>query len=639
MTAAPSQLSLYIATTALIAPLLAFGIILLTCRQRPKVSASLSIGAIGLSLVCSVSLLAKHWQMKAPVIFETTWLVLGEMQVPLGILLDPISLLMLLIVATISFLVQLYSMGYMAGDPGFGRYYGCMSLFAWAMLTLTISSSLLQMFIFWELVGLASYFLIGFWFEKFSASQAGKKAFVMTRMGDVAFLIGLILIWQQMGTLDIEILSDPDVVHTRMSTGMITLTALLIFGGIIGKSAQFPLLTWLPDAMEGPTPVSALLHSATMVAAGVYLFSRLFGFFSLSPTAMTVCLVIGTISMLLASTMAMVARDIKQVWAYSTISQLGYMLMGLGAGSLFGGFFHLMTHAGFKALLFLTAGVFIHHYDTNDMFYIGQKGGRTLKTAMICLFIAGGALSGLPPLAGFFSKEVILGRLLDLNHPIWFIAGTIGVFLTAYYTFRLIFIILFPKGAEATPNSHPLHDPHGPHSHGYGGAEAMSVVLWVLALITLALGFLQTPLENFIAHALGAERTIAVAHHGWLAPGACSLAIVAIGLAWLEFGRRQSAQVGFVERLPALATLFANRWYIDHLYRYFLNKLVDRGISRLFAWNDRRIIDGVVDGLGISTISLGRIAARLHTGMIQHRLMVMFAVIIILTLYFVLGAP
>lgn len=415
---------------------------------------------------------------------------------------------------------------------------------------------------------------------------------------------------------------------------MITLSALLIFGGIVGKSAQFPLLTWLPDAMEGPTPVSALLHSATMVAAGVYLFTRLFGFFALSPTAMFVCLAIGTISMLLASTMAMVARDIKQVWAYSTISQLGYMLMGLGAGSLFAGYFHLMTHAGFKALLFLTAGVFIHHYDTNDMFEIGAKGGRSLKTALISMIVAGGALSGLPPLAGFFSKELILGRLVELENPIWFLAGALGAFLTAYYTFRLVFVILLPKAGLADTGR---HEHHGSHENG-GGARAMSAVLWVLTLVTIGLGLLQGPIEDYMQTALGMSRTAAIAHHGWLPFAACGLAVVAIWIAWFEFGRKNSTQVGFVEKLPALAALFGQRWYMDHVYRYLMDTIVYRGISRLFAWNDRRVIDGAVDGLGGSAIGLGKIAARLHTGLIQRRLMVMFAVVVVLALYFGLGA-
>jgi NADH-quinone oxidoreductase subunit L len=278
----------------------------------------------------------------------------------------------------ISFLVQIYSLGYMAGDPGFARYYAFQSLFACVMMALSLSSSLLQLYVFWELVGLSSYLLIGFWYEKFSATQAGKKAFVMTRLGDIAFFIGLLLVLINFGNLNILDMNSADVT-VRMSPTLITLCALLIFGGIVGKSAQFPLLTWLPDAMEGPTPVSALLHSATMVAAGVFLFARLFPFFSHSAMAMTLFLAIGAITMLMSSTMALVDRDIKKVWAYSTISQLGFMIMGLAAGGYFAGVFHLTTHAGFKALLFLCSGVWIHQYETNDMFEIGRQGAVVIK--------------------------------------------------------------------------------------------------------------------------------------------------------------------------------------------------------------------------------------------------------------------
>lgn len=621
-------ISIYSAATALILPLLAFTAIMLVTRSFPRLSAGISISAIFVSLLAALSLLMRHWGIEAPLMFQTTWLVSGDMMIPLGILLDPVSLLMLTVVSAVSFLVQVYSLGYMAGDPGYSRYYGCMSLFAWAMLTLSISGSLLQLFIFWELVGLSSYLLIGFWFEKFSASEAGKKAFVMTRFGDVAFMVGMVLLWLQMGDLDIAVLNNPDEVSQRVSPTMVTLTSLLIFGGIVGKSAQFPLLTWLPDAMEGPTPVSALLHSATMVAAGVYLFTRMFGFFSLSPTMMTICLAIGTISLLLASTMAMVARDIKQVWAFSTISQLGFMLMGLGAGSLFAGAFHLITHAGFKALLFLCAGVLIHHCDTNDMFEIGQKGGRSLKNAMICMVVGAGALSGLPPLSGFFSKELILGRLLALSNPIWFFAGAVGAFLTAYYTFRLIFIILFPKGTAGGSRKDP---------HPGGNAFAMPTVLWVLAGVTLVLGFCQGPLLSFLQHTLGAEQSLPISHQYWLPVAACLLALAAIVLAWIEFGRKKARQVGFVERWPAIAALFGNRWYLDNLYRYLLDKWIYQGISRLFTWNDKRVIDGAVDGLGLSAIGLGAMIARLHTGMIQYRLLIIFAVMALLLLYFGFG--
>ena len=620
-------ISVTVAVVALVLPLVAFGVIMVGTRHRHRLSALISIACAGCALIAAVFLLAGNWQMTEPLVFQTIWLDAGHLRVPVGILLDPLSLTMFTVVAAISFLVQVYSLGYMAGDPGFGRYYGFMSLFTWAMLSMTLSSSLVQLYIFWELVGLASYLLIGFWFEKFSASEAGKKAFVMTRTGDVAFLIGLVLLCLQLGTLDILKLTDPSYVSAHLSPGMITLCGLLIFGGIVGKSAQFPLLTWLPDAMEGPTPVSALLHSATMVAAGVYLFGRLFDFLSLSPTTMHVCLITGTVSMLMASTMAMVARDIKQVWAFSTISQLGFMLMGLGAGSFFAGVFHLVTHAGFKALLFLCAGVLIHHFETNDMFAIGRQGGRTLKGTMICLVVGAAALSGLPPFSGFFSKEVILSELIDSGHLIAFVAGLAGAFLTTYYAFRLIFIVLFPR--ERDP-AHPENE-HAAHSSG-GGDRAMIGVLFCLAGVTVVLGFIQTPLHDFLARGLGLEAA-SDGHHGWLPIVAGGLAVVAIGQAWFEFGRKGARQIGWVERMPTLARLFGERWYLDRFYRQFLDRFIYGTVSRLFTANDRRVIDGSLDTLGMSTIGLGRIIERLHQATIQYRLMVMVATVVGLVLF------
>jgi len=379
--------TLMAAVLATLLPFVVFILIMVFTRAYPRLSAGLSIAAVTISLVSAIFLLARNWHLEAPIQFLGRWLVSGDINIPFGFLLDQTSLLMLTVVAAISFLVQVYSLGYMAGDAGFSRYYAFMSLFVWAMMNLTLSLTMLQLYVFWELVGLSSYLLIGFWYEKFSATEAGKKAFVMTRFGDVAFFLGLLLVLVHLGNLNILEMNSPQVT-TRMSPALITFSSLLIFGGIIGKSAQFPLMTWLPDAMEGPTPVSALLHSATMVAAGVFLFGRLFPFFSHSATAMAVFLAIGTISMLLASTMAMVSRDIKQVWAYSTISQLGFMIMGLAAGSYFAGMFHLTTHAGFKALLFLCAGVFIHAFESNDVFEISRQGGRRLKIPMICTAIA-----------------------------------------------------------------------------------------------------------------------------------------------------------------------------------------------------------------------------------------------------------
>lgn len=619
--------SIIAAALAPVLPLLAFGAIMVFTRGNRKLSAGLSLAAVATALVCAFYLLVRHWHMEAPMTATVRWLASGTFLLPVGILLDPASLLMLTVVAAICFLVQVYSIGYMAGDPGFSRYYAYMSLFAWAMMSLTLSPTLLQLYVFWELVGLASYLLIGFWFEKFSASEAGKKAFVMTRFGDVAFFLGLLLVLMHLGNVNILDMNRPEIFH-RLSGDKLTLAAILIFGGIVGKSAQFPLLTWLPDAMEGPTPVSALLHSATMVAAGVFLFARLFPFFSLSPTAMAVFLTVGTISMLLSSTMAMVARDIKQVWAYSTISQLGFMIMGLAAGSYTAGVFHLTTHAFFKALLFLCSGVLIHAYGTNDMVEIGRSGGRRQMIPMVCMTLAAAALAGMPPLSGFFSKEMIMGALADLDNPIWLAAGLLGAFLTAYYAFRLIFLILFPSRVR-TPDAVSDGDRHG---HGHGPPDwVMNAPLAVLAAATLILGFGQDALGRFLY--IGVHPA-APGHHGWLPFAAVGLAVAGIALAWIEFGRRGAPQIGFVDRIPALQALFAERWYLDRFWRWFLDTVIYRLISRLCTQNDRKVIDGGVDGLGTGTIGTGHLLSRIQSGLIQSKLVMMFVVVVFLSLYY-----
>jgi NADH-quinone oxidoreductase subunit L len=368
-----------------------------------------------------------------------------------------------------------------------------------------------------------------------------------------------------------------------------------------------------------------------MVAAGVYLFARLFPFFSLSPVAMTIFLAIGTISMLIASTMAMVSRDIKQVWAYSTISQLGFMIMGLAAGSYFAGVYHLTTHAGFKALLFLCSGVFIHAYGSNDIFEISRQGGRTLKMPTICIIIAAAALAGLPPLSGFFSKELILAGLAALHNPIWLVAGLLGVFLTAYYAFRLIFILMFPKpvALEAADETSRGHDAQHSARHYW-------VMVWpliILAAVTAVLGLYEAPLEHFIA---GSSKigTHNMAPHSWLPFAALAIAAAGVGLAWLEFGHRKADRIGFVERIPALNTFFAERWYIDHFYRLCLKYIVYKGFASFCKQNDDRIIDGSINGLGKGTVETGRILSHLHLGMVQYRLLVIFIVLILLALYF-----
>ncbi|MDX9787460.1 MAG: NADH-quinone oxidoreductase subunit L [Desulfobacterales bacterium] len=614
------------AVSATLTPFAAFFLIIIFFRARPKVSAALSIGAIGVAFISAVFLLIRHWEITGPIVMTGRWMGTKGFTLPFGFFLDPVSLLMLTVVTAICLLVQIYSLGYMAGDSGFSRYYAEMSLFAWAMTSLTVSPTLLQLYIFWELVGLSSYLLIGFWFEKFSATQAGKKAFVMTRAGDVAFFLGILLVFYGLGSLNFTDINAPESA-ARMPPLLLTVSALLIFCGIIGKSAQFPLMTWLPDAMEGPTPVSALLHSATMVAAGVFLMARLFPYFSQSETVMTICMSVGCISMLLAATMAMVSRDIKQVWAYSTISQLGLMIMGLAAGDRFSGLFHLTTHAGFKALLFLCSGVFIHAFGTNDAQTLGKKHCRRMKLPMICLVIGVMALSGLPPFSGFFSKESIMTALAGLNNPIWLAAALVGVFLTAYYAFRLVFLMLLPDKPEETANE-------APHLHGVAGVMALPLI--ILAGVTVGMGFFDTDLAGFLRGAV-TPSDYPFSHSPWLPITAMGLAVMGGLLSWVEFGRSGAARKGFVARVPALLNLFQNRWYLDHLYRFLVDRVIDRGISRFCAQNDQRVIDGVIDGFAEETVSAGRRVSMLHAGMIQHRIVVTFAIVVFLALYFFLS--
>lgn len=629
-------------------PFLSMAAILIFTRLDPKLSVRISISSVGVSLGSALYLLTNLWGAGRALEYKTTWLIAEGINLPFGYLLDPLSLTMLTIVAVIAFLVQVYSYGYMSGDPGFSRYYAFQSLFAWAMMNMVIAPSMLQLFIFWELVGLASYLLIGFYYEKFSASQAGKKAFVMTRVGDVAFFLGLIILVLGYGNLDVQQLNEAGRTG-GMPPYLITVSALLIFGGVVGKSAQFPLMTWLPDAMEGPTPVSALLHSATMVAAGVYMFSRIFPLFAASPDAMLVALSVGTVTMLLASTMAMVTYDLKQVWAYSTVSQLGFMVMALGAGGYFAGVFHLTTHAGFKALLFLTSGIFIHEYHTNDMRIIGKSGGRRLRIPMICMSVGALALSGLFPFSGFFSKEAILGVLASQTNKIWLAAGLLGALMTAYYSFRLIFFLLFPKGGiETHPHGHGHEDAPGHEAH----ADHRGLVFWtmaipviILASVTAVLGFFQDQLQAFLTGLSQAAPGVhaAAAGHGEAAHGgghltllvaAVGLATAGILLAYIEFGRKNAARTGFLSRFPRVWELFEKRWHMDGFLRKFLDKAIYSGVTSLFTRNDRRVIDGGIDGICFFTMGAGRLFSFLQSGLLQYNLLVMIAVVGLGVLYF-----
>ena len=628
-------------------PLAAFALIMIFTRNNARLSLAISLVASTVPLIIAWAFFFTV-NVKEPIIYNFNWLVSDMVKVPFGFLLDPTSLLMFVIVATISWLVQIYSIGYMGGDPGFGRFYADLSLFALAMLTLVISSGLLQLYIAWELVGLASYLLIGFWYEKFSASEAGKKAFVVTRFGDIGFFMGLVFLTLYYGSLDIASVNAAAVAKS-MPPWLLTTSALLIFCGIMGKSAQFPLHVWLPDAMEGPTPVSALLHSATMVAAGVFLLTRLFPFFAGSAMAMSVILAISTLTLILSSTIGMVATDIKQVWAYSTVSQLGFMAMGLAAsglaaGTLFPGYYHLTTHASFKALLFLCSGVFIHHFGTNDFFTMATKGGRKLLIPMVTITIAALALAGIFPFAGFFSKEAILGALAQLDNKIWLVLGLFGAFLTAYYSFRVIFVMLFPKpGAYGKVPGHiePVEeehghghddDAHGGHDDHHGVPWVMSFPLLVLAAFATILGFCQGYLEKFL---LGASHPHEV--HLPLLIAAVSCALGGIALAWVDWGAKNARCVGFISKFPALQNFFIQKWYMDHFWRWFLNTFIYGLFTKWFTYNDRRVVDGGVDAVAFSTVGSGRLLSFIQTAFLQYNLLFMVLVLAGVGIYLLMG--
>lgn len=589
-------LTLILATT--FAPLGTFALAILLLMRQPRLAQAVVIVGGTVSLAGATKLL-----LQGPVDpLRYLWFTSGDIQLRFGFLLDGVSLMFGVAVALITLCVMIYSLGYMGHDPGKTRYFAMLALFEWAMLSFVYAVDLLQSFIFWELVGLASFFLIGFWYEKSSATAAAKKAFLMTRVGDVGLFIGVLMVLQVAGHFDIPGLLNPDGGLVSVATpAMLTTITLLIFVGIVGKSAQFPLHTWLPDAMEGPTPVSALLHSATMVAAGVYLMARLHPLFLGSETTLGVILVVASITALLAATMAMVATDIKKVLAYSSISQLGFMLLGLAAGSLFAGVFHLITHALFKALLFLCSGLFIHHFDTNEMVDIGRRGGRRMRFATAGLIVGGLALAGIPPLGGFFSKEEIFAALGHGGVTVYSVAALLAACLTAYYTFRMIFLVTRPAQVLAE---------EAQQDHGHGSAEPMSMALPV-GLLTVG-----AAIAGFWGGDIAQQLGLVAAHHS-VASMAPPLGVVVLGvlLAWFDFGRASAARTGFIARVPVLERLFSNGWYVDAFYNTVVVRITLLAAALLHA--GEKLLDGVFDRLGFTVLDVGSGSTRLQNGWVQ----------------------
>jgi NADH-quinone oxidoreductase subunit L len=497
-----------------------------------------------------------------------------------GVLVDPLSNAMLVLVTLVSLLVQIYSLAYLGDEKPapLGRYYTYQSLFAFSMLGLVLAPGFLQMFVFWELVGLCSYLLIGFWYERPAAARAAVKAFWITKLGDVGFILGIVLLWSATGTFEFTELFEKAQANTLAVPGLTTIM-FLIYLGAVGKSAQFPLHVWLPDAMEGPTPVSALIHAATMVTAGVFMVTRTEPLFALVPEVLTVIAWVGAFTALLAATMACVEGDIKRVLAYSTVSQLGYMMAAAGAGAASAGFLHLLTHGLFKALLFLAAGAVIHAVGTNDIFRMGGLFRAMPHTGIV--FVVGTlALAGVPPLAGYFSKEAVLGGVWEAELTGPFLMLALTALLTAFYMFRVVFVAFFGRGhADGHPHEAPW---------------LMRGPLWLLALLTLGVG---------IRLALGGAEAHGEAP-GWLPVLSVGLAAVGFGLAWAMYQRGAIDPARVAAALTPLDYAARRRYGLDALYAGLYRGII-LGFSRLIGWIDRYLVDGILNALTALTLRAG----------------------------------
>jgi NADH-quinone oxidoreductase subunit L len=596
-------------------PFLAFALIGLLLHRWPKISAAISILAISASLLYSV-LVAVMVFAKGAGVFEIAfrWLNMPGLQVDMGLLVDPLTAVMLLVVTIVALLVQIYSIGYMHDDPGFASYFAYQSIFAGSMLGLVVSNNFGQIFVFWELVGLSSYLLIGFWFGRHSAREAAKKAFITNRVGDFGFLLGILFLQIIFGTLNFSEL--PGVVASYSNTAVLITVSLLLLLGPVGKSAQFPLHVWLPDAMEGPTPVSALIHAATMVAAGVYLIARAFFIFNTSPETMLVIAVLGGFTALFAASIALVQNDIKRILAYSTLSQLGYMVMAMGVGAMTAGMFHLMTHAFFKSLLFLGAGSVIHALANEQD--IWKMGGLHKKMPITTwTFVIGAlALSGIPPLSGFWSKDEILLGTFASGHMGLYILGSLVAFMTAFYMFRLIFVAFFGENQTA--------------EHAHESPAVMTVPLIILAVLAVFAGFVGSPLMNYaFAHYITYPGAI---HH---TPSitimliSSVLAVSGIFLAWAVYQKKWLDYEELKVKMGGIYKLLYNKYYIDEFYAWLIKHFID-GTARLMEWFDLKVVNGTVNGLAWLTGYLGLNLRYTEDGQVQTYAIYIYAGMVIL---------
>src|ERR687889_514352 len=610
-------------------PALVFVVLALFGRYIREGAQYVATFGVATSLVFSGFALATVASGGQPIEFSVNWIDLGQGgSFPMGVYIDGLAAVMLVVVCFVSLMIQLYSGAFMEGDKRFAWYYAMLNLFTASMLGLVLAPNFIQLYVFWELVGLCSYLLVGHWFEKPSARDAAVKAFVVTRVGDAALFVGIIIFWATTGSVAFTDISEAAQAEF-IGGSLFTTAVILVFIGAVGKSAQFPLHVWLPDAMEGPTPVSALIHAATMVAAGVYLVARTYDIFVQSPTAMLVVAYIGGFTALMAATMALTKKDIKRVIAYSTVSQLGYMMLALGIGSFSASIFHLYNHAFFKALLFLGAGSIIYAMNSYNIFDMGGLRHR-MPVTFWTMVIAGLSLAGIFPFSGFWSKDAIVVSAFAEHYYVLFVMALLTVFLTAFYIFRAIFVAF--TGEPRTEGAREAIESPG----------IMTVPMMVLGFLAVVSGLAGTPLADYFAEIVSpsefAVETLALEPHEFNFPLAALSVLVAVGgiaLAYALYVPKPERAAALARRFSGLYPFLDKGWYFDALYdRVFVRPAMALGrATREF---DRRALGGLVTGVGRGTGGLGERLRPLQSGGAQNY--ALFILVSILILGVIVGA-
>ncbi len=612
-------------------PLIGFLINGLFGKKLSKtISSTIACLAVAASFVVAflVFLELKNSNEKSHIITLYQWFSAGALKIDFSFLVDPLSVIFLMIITGIGSLIHLYSAGYMHDDEGHNRFFAYLNLFIFFMLLLVLGSNYIIMFVGWEGVGLCSYLLIGFWFKNTAYNNAAKKAFIMNRIGDLGFLLGIILIFVQFGSINY---ADVFTRTSGVSGSMITAITLLLFIGAMGKSAQIPLYTWLPDAMAGPTPVSALIHAATMVTAGIYMIVRSNVLFALSEDIMHIIAIVGALTAFFAATIGLLQNDIKKILAYSTVSQLGYMFLALGVGAFSSGVFHVTTHAFFKALLFLCAGSVIHAMSGEQD--IRNMGGlkKKLPITFLTMLIGTIAISGIPPFSGFFSKDEILAHVFEHNKVLWVVASLTSM-MTAFYMFRMLFLTFWGDFRGTKDQAHHLHE----------SPKTMTIPLMVLAVLSIVGGAIGIPevlhaphlLKDWLAPVLRNDAISTLSHEmEWLLMGvAVALAAITIYFAYNKFVKKGDLPEAKDENLKGVQKLVYNKYYVDETYTSLIQKPVD-GVSKAFGYFiDNKVIDGVVN-LSKDVVGLfSAIFRKAQAGYIEVYLFVMVISIIIILL-------